>query len=593
MAHTPVSLEADEVCTQVINNLKQSGLTWGIQETPFSAYLTIRKRFHKGAKPKLSKESSDPNIEALKLRQDLQALDSAHKDLTSQYNGLVKVNNKQTKDLKDLKEHQSCKNSLEDLKAKNAMLKEKYDGLQDGLHERHILCRDLKGDLYELRKQHEELKKAHENLEGDLIQTQHDYAEEVDHGATLNHQLESANQQLKLKTEIIKSIPKDFGGLEAAKKENGELKNELEELKYVRQQLEFEKDTNHSLKLDIDFLENVVCADLRSRLKIVEARYKTKMENERNKYIDANIDLAKLFNDDENNDNLVNKASEDKEITTRQAKKCAKKERQRKHKLKMQQNIETGKDAHAATDHNFNKNVAHRGVDQNSNGAAASPAHEYKVRESIAHVVGIILSIVLTQVSYKKSAFSVSTMAVHIRCILDILRTLNYDQDRISWQGNFCTEWRNSLGENIIRRPLLDFDKHVAPVTRRSDLEQLVLLKHVTDRELNIIASNVERLLVSTLLCEGDLNGNLTIVWEEPNYSFFSPLDEEYVTINDDSICINYRNLGQLIALWSVESRGMSVVTSSMPEEVEAGDQVLKDMEEKILLKKLDSDPDL
>ena len=457
------------------------------------------------------------------------------------------------------------------------MLKEKYNDIEDGLHERHILCRDLKSDLYEIRKQHEELQKAHENLEGHLIQTQHDFAEEVDNGAILNQQLVNANQQLKLKTEIIKSIPKDFEGLEAVKKENGELKKELEDLKYVREKLEFEKDANHSLKLDIDFLENTVCADLRSRLKIVEARYKTKMENERNKYIDANIDLANLFND-ESKDNLVNKASEDKEIITRQVKKCAKKERQKKYKLKMQQNILSGKDAQAA--HNSNKNVAQKGVDQNSNGAAASPAHDYKVRESIAHVVGIILSIVLTQVSYKKSAFTFSTMAVHIRCILSILRTLNYDDDRISWEGDFCTQWRWSLAENFIKRPLLDFGKHVAPVTRRSDLEQLVLLKHVTDRELNCIASNVERLLVSTLLCEGDFNGNLTIVWEEPNYSFFSLLDEEYVTIDNDRICINYRNLGQLIAMWSVESRGMSVVTSSVPEEVEAMDQVLKAVEE-------------
>ena len=137
---------------------------------------------------------------------------------------------------------------------------------------------------------------------------------------------------------------------------------------------------------------------------------------------------------------------------------------------------------------------------------------------------------------------------------------------------------------------MLDYEKHVAPVTRRSDLEQLVLLKHVTDRELDNIATNVERLLVSALSCEINFSGDLTIVWEEPDYSFFSPLDEEYVTINDDRIGINYRNLGQLIAMRSVESRGMSVVTSSVPEEVEAGDQVLKDVEEKTLLKKLNPD---
>ena len=61
-------------------------------------------------------------------------------------------------------------------------------------------------------------------------------------------------------------------------------------------------------------------------------------------------------------------------------------------------------------------------------------------------------------------------------------------------------------------------------------------------------------------------------------------------SVNDDRICINYRNLGQLIAMRSMESRGMSVVTSSMSEQVEAGDQVLKDVEEKTLLKKLNPD---
>ena len=44
--------------------------------------------------------------------------------------------------------------------------------------------------------------------------------------------------------------------------------------------------------------------------------------------------------------------------------------------------------------------------------------------------------------------------------------------------------------------------------------------------------------------------------------------------------------------MWSVESRGMSVVTSSVPvpKEVEAGDQELKDKEGKALLKRLKPD---
>ena len=37
-------------CAQIMRAVRSSGLTWGTQETPFSMFLTIRKRFLKNAK---------------------------------------------------------------------------------------------------------------------------------------------------------------------------------------------------------------------------------------------------------------------------------------------------------------------------------------------------------------------------------------------------------------------------------------------------------------------------------------------------------------------------------------------------------------
>ena len=42
--------DPQESCTQIMRAVRSSGLTWGTQETPFSMFLTIRKRFLKNAK---------------------------------------------------------------------------------------------------------------------------------------------------------------------------------------------------------------------------------------------------------------------------------------------------------------------------------------------------------------------------------------------------------------------------------------------------------------------------------------------------------------------------------------------------------------
>ena len=42
--------DPQDSCVQIMRAVRSSGLTWGTQETPFSIFLTIRKRFLKNSK---------------------------------------------------------------------------------------------------------------------------------------------------------------------------------------------------------------------------------------------------------------------------------------------------------------------------------------------------------------------------------------------------------------------------------------------------------------------------------------------------------------------------------------------------------------
>ena len=42
--------DPQESCAHTMRTLRSTGLTWGTQETPYSLFLTIRKRFLKDAK---------------------------------------------------------------------------------------------------------------------------------------------------------------------------------------------------------------------------------------------------------------------------------------------------------------------------------------------------------------------------------------------------------------------------------------------------------------------------------------------------------------------------------------------------------------
>ena len=47
-----------DTCAEIINNLRISGLTYTLNETPYSVYLTLRKKFTKEFTPRISDETS-------------------------------------------------------------------------------------------------------------------------------------------------------------------------------------------------------------------------------------------------------------------------------------------------------------------------------------------------------------------------------------------------------------------------------------------------------------------------------------------------------------------------------------------------------
>ena len=150
---------ADQACAEVINGLKISGLTWGVQETPYSAYVTIRKKFQKGADinnlaaSRTQSQRADEENEI--LRRDLDNLNSDYNALKARYDTEKAVTQSQDAGYRTLsRTHDSLINKFENLKL--------------------------------------------------------EYAAEVDHGENLAKSLQLVNQELEQKTNVIKSIPPDY-----------------------------------------------------------------------------------------------------------------------------------------------------------------------------------------------------------------------------------------------------------------------------------------------------------------------------------------------------------------------------------------------
>ena len=84
----PTKLSAHETCDVLINAIKSSNLHFLFQETPHSAYITIRKKFVNKAFSKASGDDNDTRaalrnleIEYDKLKKDFEEKTASHEEL--------------------------------------------------------------------------------------------------------------------------------------------------------------------------------------------------------------------------------------------------------------------------------------------------------------------------------------------------------------------------------------------------------------------------------------------------------------------------------------------------------------------------------
>ena len=150
---------ADQACAEVINGLKISGLTWGVQETPYSAYVTIRKKFQKGV---------DINNLAASMTQSERADE----------------------------ENETLRRNLDKLNSDYNALKTSHDTEK-------AVAQSQDAGYKTLSRNHDSLIKKFEDLKLD-------YAAEVDNSENLAKSLHLVNQELAQKTNVIKSIPPDY-----------------------------------------------------------------------------------------------------------------------------------------------------------------------------------------------------------------------------------------------------------------------------------------------------------------------------------------------------------------------------------------------
>ena len=156
----------EKACESVITTLKMSRLDFHVEETPYSAYITVRKKFSHHFKPELCTNMSNceqeanvdasnllkAEIEALtkdkeELSRTIKIMKEAHEDETNK----VKVKlEEQTKQFKDVKsEHAAIEN---DSKIWNKVMKAKEK------------------DIYNLTKENEEIKEKLEISKKDIVQ---------------------------------------------------------------------------------------------------------------------------------------------------------------------------------------------------------------------------------------------------------------------------------------------------------------------------------------------------------------------------------------------------------------------------------------
>ena len=161
-------LKALESCTTILSSLRKSGLHFVVQETPFSAYITIRKKFHKGfVSPSQNEEESDEKI--IKLENEI-------KCLKNELEESIRVS--------------------ETVKYEKEVFQKRLEIAEKGIL-KHI--EDAKINEYKLNEEISNLKHLKQNLDEKILELNEDISKKDKNAKTL----EKANTKLRTKNENL------------------------------------------------------------------------------------------------------------------------------------------------------------------------------------------------------------------------------------------------------------------------------------------------------------------------------------------------------------------------------------------------------
>ena len=158
---------ASETCEALMLSIKKSQLDFLIQETPFSSFVTIRKKFHKGydrSCPKIPEDDNAHNETELdKLKRENALLKEAMVDKEAQFQAVraesTKLNDKLEKTEKEMFRY--CENTS----TKHAKFSEEIATLKSQLKEKSDVIAVLKADEVKAVKTIKSLGKNAQNLE--------------------------------------------------------------------------------------------------------------------------------------------------------------------------------------------------------------------------------------------------------------------------------------------------------------------------------------------------------------------------------------------------------------------------------------------
>ena len=184
------STGAMATCEQVLSILKKSGLNFIISETPFSAYLTIRKTFYKGFKHPTEKDKGDLKkleIENINLKNELeetvlnfenlkqenlvlkQRLQNAEKEIIKQSTGSKLAEARLAQEVTSIKQtNKKCNEEISELTAEISKDEKKIKSLEKIISKLEVKNKNITEQFENFKTDKNNNKKENEKLVKEL-----------------------------------------------------------------------------------------------------------------------------------------------------------------------------------------------------------------------------------------------------------------------------------------------------------------------------------------------------------------------------------------------------------------------------------------